>query len=109
MQKTTILRALYSLLIFVMGSLQAWDSSEPSAGLMIVLLVSLAIALPAVAMLLPLHQAQYIGIMITSLILLLIARLLSPVRLPDLFVFLVPAAIGLFWINMMLRQSNKIE
>jgi hypothetical protein len=50
MTRITAIRALIALAILVLGNLQAWDSDVPSAGLWIVLLVSLATALPAVAL-----------------------------------------------------------
>ena len=97
MTRITTLRAFISLTIFVLGSLQAWDSDVPAAGLWIVLLVSLAIALPAVALLLPLKQAFFPAAIGLSLILLIIARIVSPTPLPGLFIVLVPAAMGLIF------------
>jgi hypothetical protein len=103
MKATTIHRPLFAFLIFVLGSLQAWDSNVPSAGLMIVLLVSIAIALPAVVLQSSLNQAQFIAALGPSLILLLIARLVSPVPLPGLFIIMVPAAIGLIGASVLLQ------
>jgi hypothetical protein len=59
MTRNTALRAGLAFLIFVLGSLQAWDSNVPEAGLMIVVLVSLAIPLTPIALLIPAKQ-QYI-------------------------------------------------
>jgi hypothetical protein len=51
----------------------------PQAGLLIVLPVSLAIALPPVALLLPIKQQYLVGAFGLSLILLVLARLISPI------------------------------
>jgi hypothetical protein len=91
------LRAVMSILIVVLGNLQAWDSDVPTAGLLIVLLVSIAIALPPVALLVPVKQQFMLGTFAFSLILLALARLLSPIPLPGLFLVLVPAAMGLIF------------
>lgn len=97
MTRSTALRATLAILAFVLGSLQAWDSDVQTAGLLIVVLVSLAIALPPVALLLPVKQQYFVGAFVLSLILLLLARLISPIPLPGLFLILVPAAMGLIF------------
>lgn len=101
MTKSTTLRAVMTMLIFVLGSLQAWDSDVPTAGLLIVLLVSFAIALPPVALLVPVKQQFMLGTFAFSLILLALARLLSPIPLPGLFLVLVPAAMGLIFTGLL--------
>ena len=52
MSRNTALRAGMAFLMFVLGSLQAWDSNVHGAGLLIVLLVSLAIPLPGLFLIL---------------------------------------------------------
>ena len=61
MSRDTLLRSIFVSLIIVLGNLQAWNSHAFSASLWIVLLVSLAIAVPAVALLTPLRPALSIG------------------------------------------------
>ncbi|MDQ3006267.1 MAG: hypothetical protein M3R47_12915 [Chloroflexota bacterium] len=97
MDRTTATRAGLAIIIFVMGSLQAWDSGVPEAGLLIVFLVSLAIALPAVALLVPVEQTYFLGAFALSFILLIVARLISPTSLPGLFIVLVPAVMALIF------------
>ena len=97
MDKVTATRAALAVVIFVMGNLQAWDSGVPEAGLLIVFLVSLAIALPAVALLVPVEQAYFLGAFALSFILLIVARLISPIPLPGLFIVLVPAVMALIF------------
>ena len=91
------LRAALASLIFVLGSLQAWDSNVPEAGLLIVLLVSLAIHLTPIALLIPATQHYMIGALALSFILLILARLISPMPLPGLFTIPVPAVMGLIF------------
>ena len=97
MDQMTATRAGLAIIIFVMGSLQAWDSDVPAAGLLIVFLVSLAIALPPVALLVPLKQSYFLGAFGLSFILLILARLISPIPLPGLLIVLVPAVMGLIF------------
>ena len=109
MDRTTATRAGLALIIFVMGSLQAWDSEVPAAGLLIVFLVSLAIALPPVALLVLLKQIHYLGALAVSFILLILARLISPVPLPGLFILLVPAVMGLIFTGIFRQEAEKIS
>lgn len=106
MDKVTATRAGLALIIFVMGSLQAWDSAVPSAGLLIVSLVSLAIAIPPVALLVPLRQSYFLGAFLLSFVLLLVARLISPIPLPGLFLVLIPALMGLIFTGLFTRESE---
>ena len=104
MARNTTLRAVIAFLIFVLGNLQAWDSNVHEADLLIVLLVSLAIPLAPIALLIPLEQKYMVGALVVSLILLVLARLLSPIPLPGLFLILVPSAMGLIFTGL-IRQE----
>ena len=106
MDKLTATRAGLALIIFVLGSLQAWDSDVPAAGLLIVSLVSLAIALPPVALLVPLKQSYFLGAFALSFILLILARLISPIPLPGLFIVLVPAMMALIFTGIFNRNPE---
>ena len=106
MDKVTATRAALAVVIFVMGNLQAWDSGVPEAGLSIVFLVSLAIALPAVALLVPVEQTYFLGAFALSFILLIIARLISPTSLPGLFIVLVPAVMALIFTGIFRRDAK---
>ena len=97
MDKVTAIRAGLAVVIFVMSSVQAWDSDVPKAGLLIVFLVNVAIALPAVALLVPLEQTYFLGAFALSFILVIIARLISPIPLPGLFIVLMPAVMALIF------------
>ena len=105
MTQNNALRAGLAFLIFVLGSLQAWDSDVPEAGLLIVLLVSLAIPLTPIALLMPVKQQCIVGALAVSLILLVLARLISPIPLPGLFIILVPAAMGLIFVGIIKQET----
>jgi hypothetical protein len=109
MDKMTAIRAGLALIIFVMGSLQAWDSDVASAGLLVVSLVSLAIALPPVALLVPLEQGYFLGAFALSFILLIVARLISPIPLPGLFIVLVTAVMGLIFNGIFKQEAEKVS
>ena len=105
MERTIMIRLGYALLMIVLGNLQAWDSDVHSGGLWVVLLVSLAIGLPAVAVLVPLQQIALIYAIGISFILLVIARLISPVPLPELF--LIPGVLGLIFIGLVGEKGRS--
>ena len=104
MARNITLRTLMAFLIFVLGNLQAWDSNVHEAGLLIVLLVSLAIPLPPIALLVPVEQKYIVGALVLSFILLALARLMSPIPLPGLFIILVPAATGLIFTGLIKQE-----
>ena len=105
MSRSTALRAILAILIFVLGSLQAWDSNVADAGLMVVLLVSFAIPLPAVALLVPIKRSFLVGALVVSFLLLLVARLSSTIPLPGLFIILVPAAMGVIFAGLINQEA----
>lgn len=109
MDRMTATRAILAITIFVLGSLQAWDSNVPEAGLLIVFLVSLAIALPPVALLVPLEQRHFLGAFALSFILLILARLISPIPLPGLFIVLIPAVMGLIFTGIFRQEAEKYQ
>jgi len=109
MSKSTAVKAGLAIIIFVMGNLQAWDSDVPTAGLWIVLLVSLAIAFPPVALLVPLKQSYFLGAFILSLVLLVLARIISPTPLPGLFLVLLPAMMGLIFTGVFKLGDENTE
>jgi hypothetical protein len=96
---------MLAFLAFVLGSLQAWDSDVHAAGLLLVLLVNLAIALPPVILLVPVRQQYFVGALVLSLILLILARLISPIPLPGLFLVLIPAAMGLIFTGIIMDEA----
>ena len=104
---STTLRASAALLLFVMGSVQAWDSHAHTGGWFVVLLVSLAIALPAVAWLVPLKPVQFVGAVMLSLVLLVVARFASPTPLPGLFLVGMPAGVALIFAGVFLKQNGQ--
>lgn len=105
MTKNTALRAGLAILILVLGNLQAWDSNVPDAGLLIVLIVSMATALPPVALLAPMEQQHFVVTVVLSMILLVFARLVSPIPLPGLFINLVPAVMGLIFTGLIKQET----
>ncbi len=106
MTRSTALQAALAFLIFVMGNLQAWDSNDPQAGLWVVLLVSLAIPLTPIALLAQIKQQYMVGALVLALILLILARLLSPIPLPGLFIILVPAVMGLIFAGLIRQEIH---
>ena len=107
MERTIMIRLGYALLMIVLGNLQTWDSDVHSGRLWVVLLVSLAIGLPAVAVLVPLQQIALISAIGISFILLVIARLISPVPLPELFLILIPGVLGLIFIGLVGEKGRS--
>jgi hypothetical protein len=109
MVRNELVRAAYALVCLILGSLQAWDSDVPDGGLLIVLLVSTAIALPPVTLLTPLKPSYFIGSLIVSFLLLLVARLISPMPLPELFLVLLPSGVGLLYIGILASSAQTLD
>lgn len=107
MSMSNSLRAVLAFLIFVLGIMQAWDSDVFEAGLFIVLLVSLAIPLAPIALLIPLNQQYMVGALVLALVLLFLARLLSPIPLPGLFIILAPAAMALIFAGLIQPEKRS--
>jgi hypothetical protein len=106
-RKARRVHAGLTLLMLVIGSLQAWDSHVQDANALTVLLVILAIALPAAAMLVPLRAAYFGASGILALILLVVARIISPVPLPGLFLILIPTAISFIFVGLSERGEGQ--
>ena len=107
MERITATRAILAVSIFVLGSLQGWDSDVPSVGLFIVVLVSLAIALPPVALLAPLEQRYFLGAFVLSFLLLILAQLISPIPLAGPFIVLVLAVMWLNFSGIFAKNINE--
>ena len=103
MTQSISVRALPAFLILVLEIMQAWDSDVFEAGLLTVLLVSLAMPLAPIALLIPVRREYMIGVL--ALVLLIQARMLSPIPLPGLYIMLVPAAMGLIFAGLS-KQEN---
>ena len=109
MNRSPVLRTGFAIIIFLIGNLQAWDSDVPKAGPLIVLLTSLAIALPPVALLVPLSQLHFLGAFALSFSLLVMARLISPISLPSLFLVLIPAVMGLIFTGKFRQDTENVS
>jgi hypothetical protein len=74
------------------GGLQAWDSGVAAAGTVPLALTALGIGAPTLAIAMSLHHGWRIAALVAGAILLVGARLLSPVTLNTLHFSLFPAA-----------------
>jgi hypothetical protein len=101
-----ITKSVIAALMLIMGALQAWDSNVLQAGILIILMVSVAILIPAILFLLLPKPPYLIGSILLSLALLLVARLISPVPLSGLFLVLLPAAMGFIYVGLL---ENRIK
>jgi hypothetical protein len=106
MTRNALIRALLALAFVILGSLQAWDSDAYNAGLLVVFLVSVAIALPAVAIQAPLSPAFLLGSILASLLLLIVARLVSPLPLSGLFLVLLIPGFSLIYVGILAGRSG---
>jgi hypothetical protein len=83
------------VLAVALACVQAWDSRVLHSTPLVQALVALAIALPAVALVLPaMPTAAWIAVGL-SVVALLVAKLMSPVPLPALGVIELPLVLGL--------------
>jgi hypothetical protein len=79
-------RVAVVLLVLLLGGIQAWDSNVQGAGSVVLLLVAVGIAVPAVAAVSWARPGPILGSGLASFALLLAAKLLSPIALPALLV-----------------------
>jgi hypothetical protein len=79
-----------------MGLLQAWDSRVLDAGPLVMALVAAAIACPVLALVFTSHTGVYAAAEAVAIVLLLAAKVVTPVPLPALGVVAVITALGLF-------------
>src|SRR5687768_18248790 len=61
----------------------------------------------SVALLIPLSRLHFLGAFALSFVLLVIARLISPISLPGLFLVLIPAVLGLIFTGD--RKSTRLN
>lgn len=83
-------RVAVVLLVLLLGGMQAWDSNVQGAGSLVLLLIAAGVAVPAVAALSWARPGPIVLSGLASFVLLLAAKLLSPIALPALLV--VPGA-----------------
>lgn len=86
-------KTIVAILILGLGAIQAWDSNVLNAPSWIIAIVALAIAVPAVALLLTDEPGMLLAAIIAMSLLLLAAKLLSPVPLPALLLVVVLAGV----------------
>jgi len=83
----------------VIGAFQAWDSGVGTAGPLPLALTVLGIAAPTVAIAISVHHGWRIAALVAGVILLVGARVLSPVTLNTLHLALFPAALYILMVK----------
>jgi hypothetical protein len=92
--------------ILTLGPLQAWDSNALGAGRLIVALLATAVAVPAAAALLTTRAAlHWVAIGVTAA-LVVTARIISPIPLPESGLLILIAAFPLIVAPALLRASK---
>ena len=83
----------------VLGAFQAWDSGVVGAGALPLTLTVLGVAAPTVTIAMTLHHGWRIAALVAGAILLVGARLVSPVTLNTLHFALFPAALYILMVK----------
>jgi hypothetical protein len=86
-------RTLVAVGSLLVGLLQAWDSGALQAGLTAQVLIVIGIVMPAAAIVAPMGQGVRIGSVIVAALLLVAARMVSPVSLNALHLALFAPAL----------------
>ncbi len=86
-------RTIIAILIIGLGATQAWDSNVLAAPSWVIALVALAVALPALAVVITDDPGMLLAAIIGMSLLLLAAKLMSPVPLPALLVVAMLAGV----------------
>lgn len=85
-----------TLLLVALGVLQAWDSNVLHAGNLVLILVGAAIAIAAGATLFPSRPGLLLGASVSSVLLLIVARIVSPIPLPAILTICPIICVALF-------------
>jgi hypothetical protein len=83
-------------LIVLLGCLQAWDSGVLASGPLAKVLACAGIAIPALAAVMRASFSGTLAAVVVSAVLLIAARVVSPIPLPELLLVSVIAALLLF-------------
>ena len=100
------MRFAMAALMLIMGGLQAWDANVLAAGTPIILMVSIAILIPAILFLWLPKPPYMVGAILLSLAFLVVARIISPVSLARLFLVLVPVVMGFIYIGLLETKTK---
>ena len=92
-------KSIVAILVLGLGATQAWDSNVLNAPTWIIAIVALAVALPALALVLTDEPGMLLGAIVATSLLLLTAKLLSPVPMPALLVIVVLAGVLVIIVN----------
>jgi hypothetical protein len=95
-----------TLLVLFLSGLQAWDSNVLHAGNLVIGLVGVAIIIAAVATMNPSKPQLLVGVGAVSVLLLILARVISPVSLPAFFTIGPVIWIALV-VNWQIEQRQK--
>lgn len=87
-------RRLLALIVLSLGALQAWDSGAFAAGFTVTLLALAGVAAAGLPPLISRDLRVWVAGIVSSAILLTIARLVSPTSLNELHLILLVAAIA---------------
>ncbi|HEX7121229.1 MAG TPA: hypothetical protein VF178_02585 [Gemmatimonadaceae bacterium] len=88
-------RRLIALIVLVLGALQAWDSGAFAAGFTVAMLALAGVAAGGLPLLVSRDLRVWVAGIVSSAILLIIARLVSPTSLNELHLILLVAAIAI--------------
>lgn len=86
-------KSLIAILLLGLGATQAWDSNVLNAPTWIIAIVAIAILLPALALVLTEDPRLLLAVLIAMSLLLLAAKLLSPIEMPALLVVALLAGV----------------
>lgn len=90
---------LWLVVSVAVGGLQAWDSGAWAAGTMVAVLTGAAIAIVAVSLVVKVSFLVRVIALIVGVVLLTVARMLSPVSLNELHLSLFPAALVILFLS----------
>jgi len=103
-------RPIVAALAAVLGLLQAWDSGAFSAGSTILVLVLVAIAIPVATLILFRNGGLALVAVLIAAVLTVVARILSPVPLPELTLAVVfPGMLVVFTSMAEAKRELSIE
>ena len=91
------------------GTLQMWDSDIAHAGIMAAVLAIAGIAVPTASIAVRMDSRVRIGALAAGVILLMVARMSSPVPLNTLHLALFPAALYILFVQALSHDGRRPE
>jgi hypothetical protein len=92
-------QTILAIVVLAVGATQAWDSRVLDAGLFVIALAAIAVFAPPSALFVSRDARVHAAAVAVATVMLLVAKLVSPIALPALGVVILPAVMAMFFVR----------